>query len=409
MKPPSHPRVILVNRFGHPDISATSQILSDLASSLASTSDVHLIVSRMRYDNPDELLPSLEHWGNVTIHRVWTSRFGRKHLLGRLLDYLTFYITAPLKAFQLSTKGSVLVAMTDPPMISIPLAIVARLTGARLVNWVQDLFPEVATAVGMRLGGSRLTGLLTWLRNRSLRAAHTNVVIGGRMGKLVASHAPAVPVREIHNWSPTSEIQPLDRSANPLAYEWALNGKFIVGYSGNLGRAHELAIFLDAAEHLKARREIVLLIIGEGAQKQTLQQQAGERGLGNIVFKPYQPKEALKYSLTLPDVHLVSLKPELEGLIVPSKFYSSIAAARPVIFLGAEDGEIARLIANGQCGITVPPNDVALLVNAIERLCDNSPERMAMALNARALFEREYDQPIAIAKWRNLLNEIADA
>ncbi len=400
-------KVVLINRFGHPDISATSQILSDLANSLAKGTAVHLVISRMRYDNPDEVLPSLEHWGNVTIHRVWTSRFGRKHLLGRLLDYLTFYITAPLKAFQLSTKNSVLVAMTDPPMISISMAIVARLTGAKLVNWVQDLFPEVATALGMRLGGGHVTNFLTWLRNRSLRAAHTNVVIGGRMGKLAASHAPAVPVREIHNWSPTSEIQPLDRSVNPLAHEWALHDKFIVGYSGNLGRAHELAIFLDAAEQLKARREIVFLIIGEGAQKQTLQKQADERGLSNIVFKPYQPKEALKYSLSLPDVHLVSLKPELEGLIVPSKFYSSIAVGRPVIFLGAHDGEIAQLIATGKCGITVPPNDAAILAKAIVRLCEDSAERAAMASNARALFEREYDQPIAIAKWRHLLDEIA--
>ena len=59
------------------------------------------------------------------------------------------------------------------------------------------------------------------------------------------------------------------------------------------------------------------------------------RGLANVLFKPYQPKEHLKYSLTLPDVHLVSLKPALEGLIVPSKFYSAIAAGRPVIFIGA--------------------------------------------------------------------------
>ena len=400
-------KFIFVNRFAQPDISATSQILSNLATSLAEGVDVHLVVSRMRYDNPVEALPYLEHWDNVTIHRVWTSRFGRKHLVGRLLDYLTFYITAPLKAFQLSTKDTILVAMTDPPMISIPLAIVARLTGAKLVNWIQDLFPEVATALGMRLGGTLITSFLKSLRNRSLRAAHANVVIGGRMGKLVALNVQAVPVREIHNWSPSSDIQPLDRSSNPLVREWELNDKFIVGYSGNLGRAHELAIFLDAAEALKSRSQIVFLIIGEGAQKQTLQVQARARGLDNIVFKPYQPKKALKYSLSMPDVHLVSLKPELEGLIVPSKFYSSIAVGRPVIFLGADDGEIAQLIANGQCGITVPPNDAALLAKAIARLCDNPPERTAMATNARLLFEQEYDQPIAIAKWRNLLAEIS--
>jgi glycosyltransferase involved in cell wall biosynthesis len=401
-------RIIFVNRFGHPDISATSQILSDLATSLATHWDVHLVGSRTRYSGGDTF-PKSEIWGKVTIHRVWTSRFGRKHLLGRLLDYLTFYVTAPVKALQLSRRDTILVAMTDPPMISIPLALVARLKGAKLVNWVQDLFPEVATALGMRLGGSRFTNFLTWLRNISLRSAHANVVIGSHMGKLMAPLAPAVPVREIHNWSPSSDIKPLDRSANPLAYEWALNDKFVVGYSGNLGRAHELAIFLYAADRLKSRREIVFLIIGEGAQKQTLQKQANQRGLENMVFKAYQPKESLKFSLTLPDVHLVSLKPELEGLIVPSKFYSSIAAGRPVIFLGAADGELARCIEAGQCGISIPSNNVSSLANAIERLCDNRAQTLAMGSNARLLFEREFDQPIAIAKWRELISEISSA
>jgi glycosyltransferase involved in cell wall biosynthesis len=188
-----------------------------------------------------------------------------------------------------------------------------------------------------------------------------------------------------------------------------LNDKFVVGYSGNLGRAHELAIFLDAADRLKSRREIVFLIIGEGAQKQTLQMQANQRGLENMVFKAYQPKESLKFSLTLPDVHLVSLKPELEGLIVPSKFYSSIAAGRPVIFLGAADGELALCIEAGQCGISIPSNNVSSLANAIERLCDNRAQTLAMGSNARLLFEREFDQPIAIAKWRELISEISSA
>ena len=91
---------------------------------------------------------------------------------------------------------------------------------------------------------------------------------------------------------------------------------------------------LDAAARLRHRLEIVFLIIGEGIQKESLQQEATRRGLVNVLFKPYQPSAQLKFSLTLPDVHLVSLKPALEGLIVPSKFYSAIAAARPVIFIG---------------------------------------------------------------------------
>ena len=132
------------------------------------------------------------------------------------------------------------------------------------------------------------------------------------------------------------------------------------------------------------RQEIVFLIIGEGNQTECLQQESTRRGLANVLFKPTQPSAQLKYSVTLPDVHLVSLKPALEGLIVPSKFYSAIAATRPVIFVGDGgndgDGEIAREVSHGQCGVTVAPEDTVALANAIERLCDDAAVRARMGV-----------------------------
>ena len=247
-------QIVFVNRFFFPDISATSQMVSDLAFQLAAGgAEIHIVTSRLRYDDPAVKLPAREVIDGVTIHRVWTSRFGRASTLGRLCDYLTFYVTAPLKVFLLASRGDVVVAKTDPPMISVPVMFAARLRGARRVNWLQDLFPEVATALGMRLGGALVRGTLAWMRNRSLRAADVNVVLGSRMEVLVARLAPRVPVRVVPNWSPTADIAPLPRAANPLAVQWHMKDRFVVGYSGNLGRAHELGIVLAAAERLRHR------------------------------------------------------------------------------------------------------------------------------------------------------------
>ena len=131
-------------------------------------------------------------------------------------------------------------------------------------------------------------------------------------------------------------------------------------------------------------------IIGEGNRKESLQQESTRCGLANVLFKPTQPSAQLKYSVTLPDVHLVSLKPALEGLIVPSKFYSAIAATRPVIFVGDGsndgDGEIAREVSRGQCGVTVAPDDAVGLANAVERLSGDRDACARMAVmdtNAR--------------------------
>ena len=406
----SNSKIIFINRFFHPDISATSQILSDLAFELAASGEqIHIVTSRLRYDDAAAVLVAHEVVNGVTVHRVWTSRFGRGNQFGRLADYLTFYVSAPLKLWTLASHGDVVVAKTDPPIISVPVMIVARLRGAKLVNWLQDLFPEVAAALGMNLGGNAIMGALTWLRDRSLRAASANVVLGSRMATIATAHASQSRVRVVPNWSPAADIAPLPRSANPLAAEWQLADRFVIGYSGNLGRAHELGILLDAAERLRHRLDIVFLIIGEGNQKESLQQDAIRRGLANVLFKPYQPKDQLKFSLTLPDVHLVSLKPALEGLIVPSKFYSSIAAGCAVLFIGDADGEIAREVARGACGVTVAPDDARGLANAIERLRDEPGTCSRMGANARAMFDSEFAQGIAIGKWRAVLAEVRAA
>jgi len=158
----SNRKLIFVNRFFFPDHSATSQMVSDLAFALAAAGfDVQVVTSRLRYDDPAAELPGREAIAGVQVHRVRTTRFGRHLLPGRALDYLTFYLSAAWRLFRLLRRGDVVVAKTDPPLISVPVGWVAGLRGARLVNWLQDLFPEVAAALGIRLARGTAGGC--WL------------------------------------------------------------------------------------------------------------------------------------------------------------------------------------------------------------------------------------------------------
>jgi hypothetical protein len=145
---------------------------------------------------------------------------------------------------------------------------------------------------------------------------------------------PQSQITVIHNWADGQAIQPLAAENNPLRTEWQLQDKFVVGYSGNLGRAHEFTTILEAATQLIEDPQIVFLFIGSGPQKLWLEAEVNKRHLTNVLFKPYQPRECLGDSLTVPDVHLISLRPSLEGLMVPSKFYGIAAAGRPVLYLG---------------------------------------------------------------------------
>lgn len=401
-------RVFFVNRFYAPDHSATSQMLTDLAAALAAGGlDVHVVTSRLCYDDPAVEFVKQENLDGVAVHRVWTSSFGRSTLIGRAFDYLSFYVTASLKLLSLLRRGDVVVAKTDPPLISVPTGWVARLSGARQVNWLQDVFPEVAAELGVAIGRGAMGRVLASLRNASLRGASANVVLGGRMRERVAGLGidPATIVT-IANWADGAAVRPVLRASNALRAEWGLKGKFVVGYSGNMGRAHEFQTMVDAAAKLRIESDIVFLFIGGGAQKAMVAAASAERGLSNLLFKPYQPREHLDRSLGAADVHLVSLRPELEGLIVPSKFYGIAAAARPTIFIGDPDGEISAEIRMAECGRCVRQGDVDGLVAAIRELRADASLRERMGDNARRLLDERFDQPIAIGKWRALLRAV---
>lgn len=399
-------RIIFVNRYFYPDHSATSQMLSDLAFGLDADGSyqIHIVTSRQRYDDPMAQLAAFEEVNGVRVHRVWTSRFGRRHLPGRALDYLSFYLTAFTKLVQLADNGAVVVAKTDPPLVSVIAAMAAKLRSARLVNWIQDLFPEVAGALGVSLARGPAFQLLRWLRNLSVRGASKNVAIGQSMrDRIVAEGAPNGSVEVIHNWADGRQICPVDAADNALRKEWGLAGKFVIGYSGNLGRAHEHRPILEAATRLRDHPEIAFLIIGGGINRDGFQDEVQARALTNVIFKPYQARERLAESLSVADVHLISLRPSLEGLIVPSKFYGIAAAARPAIFIGSGEGEIARLIRLHNCGTVLAEDHSDTLADQIVWYCDHPAERQQQGTNALTAFKQHYDKAIQIARFERCL------
>ncbi|MDY6947463.1 MAG: glycosyltransferase family 4 protein [Pseudomonadota bacterium] len=401
----TQPRVVFVNRYFYPDLSATSQMLFDLACRLVQQGiEVHVVCSDGLYDDPRKKLVSEEMIHGIHVHRAWTSHFGRGRLLGRAVDYGSFYVTASAKLLQFLRKGDTVVAKTDPPLISIVAAAVAKVRRARLVNWLQDVFPEVASHLGANPLPPWLDDRLKKLRDYSLTVAHTNVVLGTRMREhLVARKIPGGQIRVIENWADGDAVIPKAVEFCELRARLGIADKFVVAYSGNLGRAHEFETMLAAAEQLSSDESIVFLMIGGGAKMQQLQAAVAAKKLLNFRFLSYQPRELLSDSLAAADVHLASLLPQLEGLIVPSKFYGILAAGRPTIFVGDVDGELARIIVATQCGIAVPIGGASALIDAIRQLAADRITRERMGARARALFVEKYTVGRAARQWLEAL------
>jgi colanic acid biosynthesis glycosyl transferase WcaI len=404
---PSGSRIFFVNRFFFPDLSATSHLLTELTLDLAKRSEVHVVTSRLRYDDPAARLAPREQHRGVTIHRVWTAGFSRYSLLGRAVDYLTFYVTCALRLIWLVRSGDVVVIETDPPLLSIVAAPVVLLRGARLVNWLQDIFPEVVGAVGIRLFSGRLGRLVQRLRDWSLAAAEVNVVLGDSMREVLRRRGiPEQRLRVIANWADGAALLPSAPKQNALRAEWRLSERFVVAYSGNMGRVHECETILGAAELLRASSRIAFVFIGGGVRMRALQAEAERRRL-SFTFKPYQPRESLSQSLGAADLHLVCLRPQAEGLVVPSKFYGVAAVGRAVIYIGDPDGEIGSIVRRFNCGVAVKAGDGRGLAEAISRLAANPELCRALGNNARSAFEANWNRTIAAGKWADLLAAIS--
>jgi glycosyltransferase involved in cell wall biosynthesis len=304
--------------------------------------------------------------------------------------------------------GDGVVAMTDPPLCSILAMRAAQKKKARLVNWLQDIYPEIAVELGVPLLRGPLAHGLSYWRDRSLKSAAVNVVVGEGMAKrLVKRGVTPDNIKLIHNWTDDAEITPISHENNRLRKFWELEDKFVVGYSGNLGRAHEFDTILAASERLRHESRIVFLFIGSGHRLDNLADLVKSRGLdANFRFIPYQERALLKYSLGVPDLHWLSLKPALEGLIVPSKFYGIAAAGRPTIAITASDGEIANLVRNHNCGRVIEPGENEKLAATILELSRTPEQLAAMGRNARAMLDAQFSRRAAFRRWSAVLDEL---
>jgi colanic acid biosynthesis glycosyl transferase WcaI len=399
-------KIVFVNRFFFPDESATSQTVSSLAFKLAEIGHlVHVVTGRRRH-NGTVLSSDSETISGVSVHRVWMSSFGCSKLVGRALEYLTYHASAWWRIRRLVKPEDIVVACTDPPLISVTAMLAIFPSRAILVNWILDLFPDAAIQLGMMDPRSFAARMLCRLRDASLRKARRNVVLTPKMaGPLEARGISPSTLTVIPLWSDGEAIRPIEPENNGLRSKWQLNDEIVVGYSGNLGRVHEFATILDAIERLRDHRNMVFLFIGDGHRRGWVESEVGRRALDNVLMKPLQPCEHLAECLGVPDIHLVSLFPHLEPCSFPSKLYGILAAGRPTLFVGDVKGEVACILEQAQCGNAVAVGDGAGLADRILELAGSEALRRRMGANARRAFDAAFRLEIGVDRWHRLLTD----
>lgn len=397
--PPAHGRVIFINRFYWPEEPATAQLLGDLAEGLASRGlSICVLTSRPRTTAaaPREI----RH--GVDIRRLPGLRLGVDHLAARAVDFLAFQSLALLWLLKNLRPADTVVCLTDPPLLGIGVARLVRLRRARLIHWVQDIYPEIA----IELTGRRSARHLIPWRDAAWRTAERCVTLGADMRHLLVEHGvPPEQVVVIPNWAPAGVEPQAPSVATALRQEWGLVGKFVVGYSGNLGRVHDLWPVLDIAAQLRDTPEIAFLFIGGGAQRKALVDAAHARGLTNVQFRPALPRSALNLGLALPDLHLVTLLPGCERLVFPSKFYGVCAASRPLLFIGPPHCDLARIVREHLLGHTFARTQTDAAAGALRALARSPTDATRFGQAAWAYGVENASRERALARWIAVLSD----
>lgn len=406
-RPGTGARILFINQYYWPDHASTAQHLADLAESLVAKGfQCHVLCSRGAYKPGESPRPTREVHNGVQIHRVGATSFGRRNTFRRMCDYLSFYARAMLSACSLR-RFDVVVTLTTPPIIGLIGTILQRVKGSRHIFWSMDLHPDASIALGRMSPRNPGVAVLSWLSNMVYRQADRVVVLGSYMAdRIYAKRVRANRVVTIPVWSREDEIYPIPREGHPLRAELGLEDAFVAMYSGNLGLAHAFEEFLEAAQRLQHRTDIVFLFVGDGPRMHEVREAKREWRLENVRILDYFPRGRLHESLTVADVHLLSMRREMTGIVVPGKLYGALASGRPALFVGPEHSESADTIRQGECGLTIRRGDVDSLVEAIELLASDPELAQSMGARGRAAFLDEYERETCCERWAETIDAV---
>jgi colanic acid biosynthesis glycosyl transferase WcaI len=392
--------IYLVDRYFWPDISAVSLLLTDLAEDLqAAGHEVHVFTSRQLYNQPQAQLPTEEIWQGIHIHRLGTSCFGRRHFWLRLVDAITFHLALRF-ANHRNPKPDAWFVMTEPPLLLNTVLKLRHKLGGRIIHHVDDLYPDLAIALGSLPPRGPVVKLLDRWAQEGLKKCDQVLALGECMARVLKRKGVADDRLTITPpWADGRRLYPLEHGANRFRQEIGMDpDQLVVMYSGNMGQGHRFETILAAARALAPHDNVQFVFIGDGAKRDQIDAFRQAHKLKNIMMLPYQPRERLRETLSAGDIHLISLDAKVQGFIVPSKLAGILAVGRPVIFLGDKNNSVAAAILQEPCGYVIPEGDVRQFVKILQGLDQNPEDRRRLGESARNLFIREYDRAVVVPK-----------
>ncbi|WP_436714952.1 glycosyltransferase family 4 protein [Roseiconus lacunae] len=415
------PQIVFLNRSYWPDIEATGQLLTDLSVDLARQLDIHVVCGQPNFPEPDRsfIRSGIEVRRNVTIHRLShrTYQKNSRNPFGRVMSMISFYRAACRYLRQANLSADVIVSQTDPFLLPLAGAQHARRTGARHCVYLQDIYPDVAEAIGklrMPLLGRSIRRQL----RQAYQSADKIIVLGRCMRQRLTGRRWAIDPQKIAilpNWADCSHLDPIEPYDNHFRLRHRVHDRFVVMHSGNMGLTQRLEVLIRAAAEPEWPTRAKLLLVGDGASRDRLIAYADQLGLteDRIEFMPYQRRENLAESLSAADVHVVSMHEQIAGCLCPSKLYGILSVGRPVIAIADQATDLSRLVAEKNLGWCVRPGQSKQIARTVAQAEAESTRLFALPhieksrqQAARNIALTEYDRPVIAERFSCLLHDM---
>jgi colanic acid biosynthesis glycosyl transferase WcaI len=401
-------KILVVTELYYPEQNATGHFLTGIAEALADENrSVSVLCAQPSYNQRGIKAPWVEEHHGVSIRRCWSTTCDPKQIWGRLVNFVTTSLSIGWRALFSIKRGDKVLVVTNPPLLPFLIRLVCWVKGAKFVLLVHDVYPDVFVPLGLLKPTHPLYRLMSWLNGKLYASSHAVVTLGRDMARLVAAKSKAsAKVSVIPNWGDVDVIEPASKMENALLQELELTDKFVVHYSGNHGRTHDLLSVVEAADLLKNELDIHFLFIGEGSGKAEAVARSEALGLSNVTFRTFVDRSELNTSLNASDLSVVAFKSGMAGISVPSRLYNLMAAGKPILAVVDDDSEVADVIREAELGVAVPPESPKLLTEQILALKHDPARRAQMAVNSRNEAVGKYSYEAIKQQYRDLFDSL---
>jgi colanic acid biosynthesis glycosyl transferase WcaI len=400
-------KIIIISELYYPEQNATGHILTGIAEGLAEKDSVNVLCAQPCYNQRGIEAPKWEERNCVDIRRCWSTTCDPRKIWGRLLNFATTSLSIGWRAFFSIKRDDKVLVVTNPPLLPFLIRWVCWLKGAKFVLLVHDVYPDVFVPLGLMQSSHPFYRMLSRASGKLYASADRVVVLGRDMARLVEGKSMGLAqVIVISNWGDTDEIIPMPKAENALLQKLNLTDKFVVHYSGNHGRTHDLLSIIEAAKLLEDERDVHFLFIGEGSGKAEVVARAGKLELENVTFCTFVDRAELNTSLNAADVSVLAFKKGMAGISVPSRLYNLMAAGKPILGVVDNNSEVADVIREAKLGVAVSPESPRDLAEQIISLKNEGELRVKMAENSRSEAVSRYSYDVTKQQYRKLFDSL---